>query len=70
MDLFTNRLNIKLLTNQKSKESIDADVVEYLRPLSIHLDVDVKELVLLLHTQKFYLFDDIEDILGIEELEW
>lgn len=67
MDLFTNRLNIK--TTKKVKKPIDADVVEWLRPLAEELDIDVEELALNLHAQGIYKFEDIEEILGIEGID-
>lgn len=67
MDLFTNRLNIQ--SNKKVKKPIDADVVEWLKPLAEELEIDVEEIALNLHSQKIYVFDDIEDILGIDEIE-
>lgn len=65
MDL-VNRLNIK--TNKKVKKPIDADVVEWLKPLAELLDIEVEELALNLHTQGIYRFCDIEEILGIEDV--
>lgn len=65
MDL-VNRLNIKV--NKKVKKPIDADVVEWLRPLAEELEIEVEELALNLHSQGVYRFDDIEEILGIEDV--
>lgn len=62
---FKNRVNI--IVQKIDKKSIDKDVLIYLKPLADTLDISVEELALNLHIQKFYIFDNIEDVLDLEE---
>jgi hypothetical protein len=69
MDFFTNRItNITKKVEKKKHKSLDIEVVEHLKPLAERLGLDVEELCLNLHAQGIYIFDEIEDVLGVEEI--
>lgn len=65
---FSNRV-FKNKVSKKNRPPLDADMLKYLHDYAAELEIDVEELALLLHTQEIYLFEDIEDILGIDPIE-
>jgi len=51
---------------KEEKKILEKEVLEWLKPYSEKLDIPVKEVVLNLHEQGIYLFENIEDLLNIE----
>lgn len=66
---FSNRVFKNTGSKKTNRPPLDADVLKYLKPLAEELELDVEELALLIHTQDIYVFEDIEDILGIDPIE-
>lgn len=60
--------NISTIKKSKTLSS-DEEILEWLKPLAYKLEIPVEELVLNLHIQNIFKFDDITNLLNIEDID-
>ena len=65
MDL--NHRFFKTNSVEKNRENLDEEVLEWLEPYAEKLDIPVEEVIMNLHEQDIYVFDDLDELLGTGE---